>query len=163
MVNSLLCSVPQTNLLLCPYIKSKLLPPCSPFYSRSSTVSDVAQCVVHWTTSPQRWLRDTPTVRKWTCGALVSSVMNVWLETHLLKHPAIQIHTKESPRCFWPHVLDKITQEISMSRNEILDIACIVLSLLKSIIMFSGGPAVPQSCVKWCKGPYLQATSPQPH
>lgn len=39
----------------------------------------------------------------------------------------------------------------------------VLISRINAILMFAGGSAVPQNCVRGCTGPDLQATSSQPH
>lgn len=85
-VNAPLCSVRNCLMLLCHVREAHLF---------VVTYPDVVQCAGHWTTSLQRWLRATPTVRRWTCGASGSSATNAWSATRLLRLPAIQKHTKE--------------------------------------------------------------------
>lgn len=57
--------------------------------------ADDGQCVAHWTTSLQKWLRVALTVRRWTCGVSESSALNVWSDTHHLK---LQPHRKLTKR-----------------------------------------------------------------
>lgn len=84
---------------------------------------DAVQCAEPWTTSPQRWLKDTLIVKRWICGALGSSATSALLATHLLKQPITQKRTKESQRFVFSNI-DKYFVTPMSTRNKIYSTKC---------------------------------------